>query len=98
MVCGYREIFFDGNIFSENVILKACYELAALAVFDISSKGTQIVITVSMNGTEEQFIECCNQLKNTVIDYQLRERIYEQTHLIKELLIKAALREAGVIE
>ncbi|MCL1073105.1 His-Xaa-Ser system protein HxsD [Shewanella dokdonensis] len=85
-------ISFDCKIFSKEAVLKACYQLADIAVFDISIHKDKIVVSSTMHVTSTTSTEeLSSTLKTSVIDYQLRERIDAQTKHVKEILIHAAL-------
>ena len=85
-------ITFDCNIYSKEAVLKACYHLADIAVFDVSSKKNKIIVTAVVHSTSNTSAdELSNDLKASVIDHQLREKIEAQTKKIKDILISAAL-------
>ncbi|QYJ81723.1 His-Xaa-Ser system protein HxsD [Shewanella aegiceratis] len=85
-------VSFDGEIFSQEAILKACYELASLAVFEVTRKNKNILVSVKkQKECLESIEEILNHLRTSVIDYQLREKISYKTQKIREVLIEAAL-------
>jgi His-Xaa-Ser system protein HxsD len=85
-------ITFDCNIYSKEAVLKACYQLADIAVFDVSSQKNKITVSAVVHSTSNTSAdELSNDLKTSVIDYQLREKIEAQTNKIKNILISAAL-------
>ncbi|MCA2015517.1 His-Xaa-Ser system protein HxsD [Vibrio tritonius] len=91
-----EEVRFDSRIFSKEAVLKACYDFDSLATYDVSMIDGQIIVKFSPKLADIAINDICDQLKTSVIDYQLREKIFEQTNSLKEALIKAALNEAGI--
>lgn len=85
-------IAFDCNIYSKDAVLKACYQLADMAVFDVGSHKNKITVSAVVRSTSNSSTdELSNDLKTSVIDYQLREKIEAQTKQVKDILISAAL-------
>ncbi|SJN54128.1 hypothetical protein VR7878_00638 [Vibrio ruber DSM 16370] len=91
-----EEVEFDSRIFSKEAVLKACYDAALLATYEVRMTDGQIIVTFSPKSRDIASSDICDQIKTSVIDYQLREKIFEQTHNLKETLVKAALNEAGI--
>ena len=88
-------VSFDSGIFSQDAVLKACYEHATLAVFEVKIKDRNIIVSVEKH--EEILVtyeDISKYLRTSVIDYQLREKILAQTKPIREILINAALKNA----
>ncbi|CAG9298110.1 His-Xaa-Ser system protein HxsD [Celerinatantimonas diazotrophica] len=88
-------ISFDRHIFSQEALLHACYELAELAAFDIRIQDNDIVVLAT--GLSKQIQsdnDLITQFRTVAIDYQLREKIVQQTQSIRETLIHAALSHA----
>ncbi|MEJ6518428.1 His-Xaa-Ser system protein HxsD [Shewanella bicestrii] len=88
-------ITFDCNIYSKEAVLKACYQLADMAVFDVSSDKNKITVSAMVHSSSDTSAdELSNSLKTSVIDYQLREKIEAQTKQVKDIFINAALSNA----
>lgn len=91
-----QKVEFDSSIFSKESVLKACYDLALLATYEILTKDEKIIVSFSPKSIDVADNDIHDQLRTSAIDYQLREKIFAQTQPLKEALIKAALNEAGI--
>lgn len=88
-------IAFDCNIFSKEAVLKACYQLADIAIFDVISHKNKITVSAVVHSTSDTSADALsNTLKTSVIDYQLREKIEAQTKHVRDILISHALNNS----
>lgn len=88
-------VLFDSNIFSKEAVIKACYQSADVASFDVTVHKKNINVSATLySALDTSADEFSNTLRNNVIDYQLREKIEEKTKVIKEILISSALNNA----
>lgn len=91
-----KHLSFDPNIYSKDALIKASYDLSNRAIFLIDSRDTGFVVSIEPRDPASDLRLICNEFKTAIIDHQLRLQIGQKTQVIKEALIKAALREAGV--
>ncbi|GLO63462.1 hypothetical protein MACH09_39700 [Vibrio sp. MACH09] len=87
---------FDAKIYSKDALLKASYDLAKQAVFSISMKGSDFIVSIEPSCLSINYHQLCNEFRTVVNDHELRLKIDQQTRPIKETIISAALSEAGV--
>lgn len=89
-------IDFDENTFSKEAVLRACYQFDDQAYFDISRRSGKIIVQIICKEKSVCDQTLVNDIKNSVIDHDLRITLEEKTRPIKVALIQAALKEAGV--
>lgn len=91
-----QSISFDKVMFCNDAILRACYDYSDRVYFELNCNENDISVEVKPKVDSVDLHLICNEIKNSAIDHKLRLRLEEQTRSIKEVLIRAALKEAGV--
>lgn len=94
-------IQFDRALFSEEVVLKACYWLTrdfTCEVANIDSTSIQVRIKPRQSSSAADLTAASEILVQSVTDFALRERIETKTASIRDILLAKAFSEAGVLE
>ena len=84
---------FDSNAYSVVTVKKAAYELSAVANIDIKLLKNSIVCDLSIkNGIDADISidTLASQLKDLVLDYDLRNTISEETKDYRNLILSLA--------
>lgn len=93
--------YFDRALFSEQVILKACYWLSKDFSCEIERSNLD-VLKVTLKPRQEASTEALSVARETLIqnvsDFALREQIEAKTAGIRDILLAKAFSEAGVLE
>lgn len=93
--------FFDRSVFSQDVILKACYWLSNNFSCEIASPSPEVfkvTITPRQKSSIAELSAAKERLIQEVSDFALREKIEAKTASIRDLLLAKAFSEAGVLE
>ncbi len=96
-------IQFDAEIFSVLAVQKACYRFSKTASFEVQKRfeGTNqnIHVTISPISVKSQpgMEHLVKQLRNEVIDQQLREQIGAKTEGVRNLILAHAFSKTGLI-
>jgi His-Xaa-Ser system protein HxsD len=100
-------IYLDPRIYTREAILRACYWCTALAWVRVPESSThriEVKITLKQNTatidnpnpiTIERFVaEFCNSL----LDFELRRQVENETSNLRQLILAKAFSESGVLE
>ena len=97
-----QEVSFNTDIFTLSSIKKACYRQAdkfiGIIESDISNKN---IVTVKLdflgNLTEREKKECVDMFHMDVVDYDLREKIYKESEVSRNLILAYAFSDSNGI-
>ncbi|CAI2331870.1 His-Xaa-Ser system protein HxsD [Vibrio parahaemolyticus] len=91
-------IEFDRELFSDHAVLAACYDYLEDLFFEVTSNNTKVLLSISRKDLVGVFNKSLieSEIRNSVIDHELRIRVENKTKKIKETLIYAALSESGL--
>lgn len=94
-------IHLDASAYPLGVVQRTAYALAHHLSILISQKGNEISLAVSPVVAPDAGHTCISassaktQITKSLNDFVLRDLIRQETHGIRELLTKAALKECG---
>ncbi|MDG1288072.1 MAG: His-Xaa-Ser system protein HxsD [Rickettsiales bacterium] len=89
---------FDSSIFSLECVKKALYKFADKAGFEISQNGKEITVSIIKHSDDDNVNSLLNQLRNEVIDQDLRQLVAQETSTIRELILANAFSKTKMVD
>lgn len=91
----------DRTLFSDEVVLKACYWMSKEYICQITASTPEfheVTISMRLESTREGIEIAKDSFLTATIDFALREKIDAKTSGIRDLLLAKAFSESGVLE
>lgn len=89
-------ITFDKKVFNIDTVKRALYRLADSGSFDILDREGEIYVAI--HPSRENIEELKAQIRNEVIDQDLRDSISLETRDIRTLILANAFSNTGLID
>ncbi|HZS46077.1 MAG TPA: His-Xaa-Ser system protein HxsD [Blastocatellia bacterium] len=91
-------VAFSTEVFSLDVIKRAAYRIADIAVVDIDAKPGEIVCTLNFHHpqTDEDAQRLINDFKLEVLDQDLRAAIAKETEPMRNAILGYAFSKTGL--
>jgi His-Xaa-Ser system protein HxsD len=94
-----ESIRVDLRIYSIDAVLRACHAFTARCyVFARDIENGTVVVDFTLRKEGGSLRELMGEFTNALLDYHLRERIANETHAIRELLVAQAFCEADLLD
>lgn len=79
------------DLYSENVVFKACYSLGA-SLLNVSNDGNnwKIKVLVPLTYSEQNIAKLEADINQELVDYKLREKIFSETEVTRNLILANA--------
>lgn len=88
-------IFFDKNVFQIDAIKRALYRFADKCSFEIICYDNEFKVIVF---TKEHYPTILDDIRNEVLDQDLRDSISKETRDLRNLILANAFSNTGLIE
>ena len=79
-------------------VKKALYKFADKAGFEISQDGKEITVSIIKISDDVNLDNLLNQLRNEVIDQDLRQLVAQETSTIRELILANAFSKTKMVD
>jgi His-Xaa-Ser system protein HxsD len=96
-----RVLHIDENLYHKTAVLRACYWFTDRCYLLVTrtAPGLLDVQIRAKSGTDAEDLDAvAGELANTLLDYELRRQIDEQTGTIRELLVAKAVAQVGTLD
>jgi His-Xaa-Ser system protein HxsD len=94
-----RTLTFEAALYSADAIQRAAYNLADRISCDIATEDERYRCTIHLSDASEADVEALlADFRNEVLDETLRERVREQTHDVRNLILALAFSETGLVD
>jgi His-Xaa-Ser system protein HxsD len=96
-----RVLHIDENLYHKTAVLRACYWFTDRCYLFVTrtAPGLIDVQIRAKSGTDAEDLDAvAGELANTLLDYELRREIDEQTGTVRELLVAKAVAQVGTLD
>lgn len=94
-----RTLSFEAALHSADAIQRAVYNLSDRLSCDIATDAGAFRCTLHLpDGSEAELEALIADFRNEVLDETLRERVREQTHDVRNLILALAFSETGLVD
>lgn len=94
-----RTLTFEAALHSADAIQRAAYNLSDRLSCDIATDGERYRCTLHLPDAAEVDLDASlADFRNEVLDETLRERVREQTHDVRNLILALAFSETGLVD
>lgn len=96
-----RVLHIDESLYHKTAVLRACYWFTDRCYLFVvrAAPGVLEVNIRPKSGTDAEDLDAvAGEFANTLLDYELRRQIDEQTGTIRELLVAKAVAQVGTLD
>src|SRR4051812_2338592 len=94
-----RQVEFDGSMHSADAVQRAAYRLSDRMACDMTAANGMIRCTVHIDADASGDADVLlAELRNTVLDETLRERIRDETKEVRHLILALAFSNTGLVD
>ncbi|MCI5054841.1 MAG: His-Xaa-Ser system protein HxsD [Flavobacteriales bacterium] len=91
------KVVFDGSVYSLDSIKRALYKFADKGLFELKKSDSEVVVEVVSLSDGQCAESLLGQLRNEVIDQDLREMVKNETQSIRELILANAFSKTKMV-
>lgn len=93
-----RTLSFDRSTVSLDAVQRAVYRLSDRLSCDITASDGEIEVTIHPSDPDADIEKLLGDLRNEVLDQELRERIRAETSDVRNLVLALAFSKTGLTE